>query len=182
MPLLTVHSKCMCLSGLQLVVWRSKVFPASAHARRDGAVETGPGEWSLLQVLRVPGGASCPRSWREDHTEWRQVLDRGGVPRDRRCDVQLCQRRLEPRLHARHPLPAERILPPQLSSGRKCHVHLFKGSCWPGASGLTLFMSPERFGEHNQLESLSKLFTWVCRVVFLHLIHISPNLFAKKLQ
>lgn len=126
----------MCLSGLQLVIWRSKVFPASAHAGRDGTVETGPGERPLLKVLRVPGGASGPRSRREDYAEWRQVLDRGGVPRDRWCDVQFCQRRLEPWLHTRHPIPAERILSPQLSSGRKPCVRFLEGS---PLKGLTLF-------------------------------------------
>lgn len=60
------------------------------------------------------------------------------------------------------------------------HVCVFwKGALW---KGWPCSMSLERFGEQNQLEAFSKLFTSVCWVVFLRLIPVSLNLFANKLQ
>lgn len=80
-------------------------------------METGQGNWPLFAALRVPRGARGPGPWRKDHTQWGQVLDRRGVSRDRRRDVQLGQRGMEPRLNTCHQVPAKRLLPPQLSAG-----------------------------------------------------------------
>lgn len=63
------------------------------------------------------------------------------------------------------------------------HMHVFrKGAAGQVPVGWPCSMSLECFGEQNQLEALSKLFTSVCWVLFLHLIHVSPNLFANKSQ
>jgi len=65
----------------------------------------------------MPGGTSHARSGREDRTERGEGSYRGGLPRDRRRDVQLRERRLEPGPNPRHPLSAQRLLPAELCAG-----------------------------------------------------------------
>lgn len=114
--------KCpLPLSGLQSAVRGGALLPAAAHAGRAGALAPGPGAGSGAAPLRVPGGARGPRTGREDHAQRRQGPDRGRVSGDRRRHVQLGQRRLEPRLHARHQVPAQRVLPSQLCPGNPEH-------------------------------------------------------------
>lgn len=118
-------------AGLQSAVRGGAVLPAAAHARWAGALAPGPGAGPGVAPLRVPGGARCARPGREDHTQRWQGPDRGRVPRNRRRHVQLRQCWLEPWLHARHPLPTQWVLPPQLCPGNgnswllwvHCHVY-----------------------------------------------------------
>lgn len=85
-----LHCK-MCglffFSGLHFVIWRGKIFSASAHVIGDGKMEAGQRNWSLFKALWVPRGTCCPRPRRKDHTQWWQILDRRSVSRDRRRDV-----------------------------------------------------------------------------------------------
>lgn len=74
-------------SGLHFVIWRGKIFSASAYVVGDGKMEAGQRNWSLFKALWVPSGARCPRPRRKDHAQRWQILDRRSVSRDRRRDV-----------------------------------------------------------------------------------------------
>lgn len=104
--------------GLQSAVRGGAVFPAAANAGRTGALASRAGAQPNLVSMRVCGGACGTWPWGAHHTERRQGPHRGHLPRDRRRHVQLGERRLEPRLHTRHPLPAKWLLPSQLCSGK----------------------------------------------------------------
>ena len=104
-------------AGLQPAVRGGALLPATAHGARAGALAAGAGAAAPQPGLRLPGGAGHAGPGRADRAQRREGPHRGGLPRDRGRHVQLGQRWLEPGPHARHPLPAQRLLPAQLGAG-----------------------------------------------------------------
>lgn len=79
---------------------------------RERTKETFPALWLL-------GCKSDSRSGGENCIEWGEGFDRRGLPRDRGCHVQLCERGLEPGPHPRYQVSLEWILPVELSAGNE---------------------------------------------------------------
>lgn len=122
-------------AGLPPAVRGGALLPADAHDQGAGALEAGARATTDGAALRLPCGSRHARPGREDRLERGEGAHRGDLPRDRRRNVQLSQRRLEPGPNTRHPLSPQWLLQAQLRPGKTPETHF----CWLYFDSLLLF-------------------------------------------
>lgn len=111
-----VSAVCV-FAGVLPALRRGYFLPAGTSKDRAGALEGwagAPGRFSRLRVCRGPRDAGA--RW-EDQCECIPGADGGDFPWGDWYRLQFYERQLEPGPHTRAPLPAQRLLPPHLSSG-----------------------------------------------------------------